>query len=123
MTIEQMNEALNSKLNVPTFPAVAVTGEGVFPTLKAIAGFALKAVENMSKTSPIKGGKSGPAPLSVKKFVPKSTEESEKEKKNNSPAKPEQKKEEGKTSGRQEKKEDSAAKFKKVTKSSEEQES
>ena len=49
MTIEEMNKTLNSDLKVPAFPAVAVSGEGVFPTLKSIASLVLKTVEKMAK--------------------------------------------------------------------------
>lgn len=58
MSIEEMDSIINSALKVPAFPAVAVTGEGVFPTLKSIAGLVLKSVENIAKATP---GKSLPS--------------------------------------------------------------
>ena len=74
LTIDEMNAAMNSELKVPSFPAVALTGEGVFPTLKSIAGLVLKAVENLSKTSPARGRGVIPA-LPKKKFTLKSGDE------------------------------------------------
>ena len=76
LSMEELNESLNSVLHVPFFPAVACTGEGVFPTLKSIAGLVLKAVENMSKGSPGKSTKVENAAISSlkKKFVPKGLE-------------------------------------------------
>ena len=35
MTVEQMHKELNRQLKVPSFPASAVTGEGVGKTLQA----------------------------------------------------------------------------------------
>jgi hypothetical protein len=44
-SVEEMNKAMNPK-GWPTFEAVAVTGEGVFPTLKALSSLVL---ENLNK--------------------------------------------------------------------------
>ena len=41
MTVEELDKAIN-KYNAPTFEAVAVTGEGVFPTLKKLAQMVLE---------------------------------------------------------------------------------
>lgn len=64
MSEEEMDESINSKLKVPRYGAIAVTGEGVFPTLRSISGLVLKAVEKMLCTSP-----SSPSPRL--KSVPK----------------------------------------------------
>lgn len=42
-TKEQMDEALNFR-NVPSFRAVAVTGEGVFPTLRSVSELVLRSL-------------------------------------------------------------------------------
>ncbi len=55
-------DVLNAKLNTfkaPSFPAVACKGDGVFPTLKAIAGMVMKLVEDISKPQPLKMPKLG----------------------------------------------------------------
>ena len=48
-------EDLNQKLNhwgVPTFEAVAITGEGVFPTLKCLSGMVLETLNRDQRESP-----------------------------------------------------------------------
>jgi hypothetical protein len=45
LSVDELNKALNPK-GWPTFEAVAVTGEGVFPTLKALSSLVL---ENLNK--------------------------------------------------------------------------
>ena len=46
MSIEKMNSILNSSLDVPVFPAVAVQGDGVFQCLRSIANLTLSYAEN-----------------------------------------------------------------------------
>lgn len=55
-SMEELNSKLNAQLKVPVFPAVAVQGEGVFSTLKAITEMVLKSAENIIKSTP-RGGK------------------------------------------------------------------
>ncbi len=43
---EEMDKQLN-RFGVPTFEAIAVTGEGVFPTLKVLAGMVLESIDRM----------------------------------------------------------------------------
>ncbi len=46
MSIEELDKQLN-RFGVPTFEAVAVTGEGVFPTLKVLAEMVLESIDKM----------------------------------------------------------------------------
>jgi signal recognition particle receptor subunit beta len=46
MSVEEMDQQMN-KFGVPTFEAVAYTGEGVFPTLKTLAGMVLESIDRM----------------------------------------------------------------------------
>ena len=46
LSVEELDEQLN-KFGVPTFEAVAYTGEGVFPTLKTLAGMVLESIDRM----------------------------------------------------------------------------
>jgi hypothetical protein len=55
MSVEDMDSQLN-KFGVPTFEAVAYRGEGVFPTLKTLAGMVLESIDRMDR-----GGKRAPA--------------------------------------------------------------
>ena len=48
MTVEELDAAMN-QFNVPTFEAVACTGEGVFPTLKTLAGIVLESINRAEK--------------------------------------------------------------------------
>jgi len=48
MTCEELNEKLNP-MGAPTFEAVAATGEGVFPTLKALASLVLESINRDKK--------------------------------------------------------------------------
>ncbi len=50
MSVEEMDRQLN-KFGVPTFEAVAYTGEGVFPTLKTLAGMVLESIDRMDNRS------------------------------------------------------------------------
>ena len=56
MSCEQLDELMN-KFNVPTFEAVANTGQGVFPTLKALAAKVLETIHANHL-----GGSAPPAP-------------------------------------------------------------
>ncbi len=44
MAVEEIDRQMN-RFGVPTFEAVAVTGEGVFPTLKVLAGMVLESID------------------------------------------------------------------------------
>ena len=44
--LKDLDKAMN-KYGVPTFEAVANTGEGVFPTLKTLAGMVLESIDRM----------------------------------------------------------------------------
>ena len=46
LSVEELDQQLN-KFGVPTFEAVAYTGEGVFPTLKTLAGMVLESIDRM----------------------------------------------------------------------------
>ncbi len=56
LSVEELDRQLN-KFGVPTFEAVANTGEGVFPTLKTLAGMVLQSINKSEKS-----GSSGRAP-------------------------------------------------------------
>lgn len=69
MSVAEMDKRLN-KFGVPTFEAVAYTGEGVFPTLKTLAAMVLESIEKIDGRNPKKaaaparpaaGGKAAPA--------------------------------------------------------------
>jgi len=51
MTPEEMNRQLN-RYGAPTFQAVGTTGEGVFPTLKALAGMVLESINRSENRRP-----------------------------------------------------------------------
>ncbi len=51
LSVEEMDRQLN-KFSVPTFEAVATTGEGVFPTLKVLAGLVLESIDRMDNRRP-----------------------------------------------------------------------
>jgi hypothetical protein len=62
MPVEDLDKAMN-KYGVPTFEAVANTGEGVFPTLKTLAGMVLESIDRMDhrrKPTAAKAGASAP---------------------------------------------------------------
>ncbi len=48
LPVEELDKRLN-KFGVPTFEAVAVTGEGVFPTLKVLCGMVLESIDRMDR--------------------------------------------------------------------------
>jgi len=52
LTVEELNRRLNP-LGAPVFEAVASTGEGVFPTLKALASLVLESINRDKKDSGI----------------------------------------------------------------------
>lgn len=61
MSVEELDRQLN-KFGVPTFEAVAVTGEGVFPTLKVLAGMVLESIDRMdNRRQPAAGSQAAPA--------------------------------------------------------------
>jgi signal recognition particle receptor subunit beta len=53
MPVAEMDKRLN-KFGVPTFEAVAYTGEGVFPTLKTLAAMVLESIEKIDGRNPRK---------------------------------------------------------------------
>jgi len=57
LSVEELDRQLN-KFGVPTFEAVANTGEGVFPTLKTLAGMVLQSINKSEKSG---GGGRSPA--------------------------------------------------------------
>ena len=46
MSVAELDKRMN-KFGVPTFEAVAYTGEGVFPTLKTLAGMVLESIDRI----------------------------------------------------------------------------
>jgi signal recognition particle receptor subunit beta len=59
LSVAEIDKKLN-KFGVPTFEAVAYTGEGVFPTLKTLAAMVLESIEKIDGRNPRKpaaGGK------------------------------------------------------------------
>ena len=58
LPVAEIDKVLN-KFGVPTFEAVAYTGEGVFPTLKTLAAMVLESIEKIDGRSP---RKPAPAP-------------------------------------------------------------
>ena len=65
MPVAEIDSRLN-KFGVPTFEAVAYTGEGVFPTLKTLAAMVLESIEKMDGKAPRRAAptapKAAPAP-------------------------------------------------------------
>jgi mutual gliding-motility protein MglA len=59
MSVEELNRLLNAH-NAPCFEAVANTGQGVFPTLKALAARVLETIHTGSR-----GGAPAPAPTAA----------------------------------------------------------
>lgn len=60
LPVDQLNGLLNSH-NAPTFEAIASTGQGVFPTLKALAAAVLESIHSGSKGAPAGGASGVPA--------------------------------------------------------------
>jgi signal recognition particle receptor subunit beta len=68
LPVAEIDKRMN-KFGVPTFEAVAYTGEGVFPTLKTLAAMVLESIEKIDgrnprkpATKPAAAGKTGAAP-------------------------------------------------------------
>jgi signal recognition particle receptor subunit beta len=70
-TIEEMQEKLN-KYNSPYFEAVAVTGEGVFPTLKKLSQMVLESLNRQQSSSFVKTPKAQKTPEKVTAGAPSS---------------------------------------------------
>lgn len=68
MTVEDLDRAINS-FGVPTFEAVACTGEGVFPTLKTLAGIVLESINKTEKSGSSRG-RARPEPAAVAAAAP-----------------------------------------------------
>jgi len=75
LPVAEIDKRLN-KFGVPTFEAVAYTGEGVFPTLKTLAAMVLESIERIDGRNPRKAaGKpaapaAAPAPAGAAKAAP-----------------------------------------------------
>ncbi len=71
LPVEELDKQMN-KFGVPTFEAVANTGEGVFPTLKVLAGMVLESIDKMDSRRPaakpgaLKRAPTGPAASSAR---------------------------------------------------------
>jgi hypothetical protein len=61
MPVAEMDKRMN-KFGVPTFEAVAYTGEGVFPTLKTLAAMVLESIERIDGRNPRKPATAKAAP-------------------------------------------------------------
>jgi hypothetical protein len=61
LSVTEMDRQLN-KFGVPTFEAVACTGEGVFPTLKTLAAMVLESIEKIDGRNPRRAAPGGKAP-------------------------------------------------------------
>jgi mutual gliding-motility protein MglA len=72
LPVAEIDKRMN-KFGVPTFEAVAYTGEGVFPTLKTLAAMVLESIEKIDGRNPRKAaapakpaaGKAGAAPAAA----------------------------------------------------------
>lgn len=70
MPVAEMDKRLN-RFGVPTFEAVAYTGEGVFPTLKTLAAMVLESIEKIDGRNPRKpAARPAPAPTAAKAAAP-----------------------------------------------------
>ena len=61
LPVEELNRLLNAN-NAPTFEAIASTGQGVFPTLKALAAAVLESIHSGSKGAPPAAAPAAPLP-------------------------------------------------------------
>ncbi len=61
-TIEELEEKLNT-LKVPYFEAVAVTGEGVFPTLKKLSAMVLENLNRQQGSTAVRAPRPKPQPV------------------------------------------------------------
>jgi len=64
MSVEALDKGMN-KFGVPTFEAVAATGEGVFPTLKVLAGMVLESIDRGSPSERRQDGSAGKRPAAA----------------------------------------------------------
>ncbi|MBL9079717.1 MAG: GTPase domain-containing protein, partial [Planctomycetes bacterium] len=69
MSVAELDKRLN-KFGVPTFEAVAYTGEGVFPTLKTLAAMVLESIEKIDGRNPRKPAAPRPQPVAAKAGAP-----------------------------------------------------
>ncbi|MBZ0151387.1 MAG: GTPase domain-containing protein, partial [Planctomycetes bacterium] len=70
LPVAEMDKRLN-RFGVPTFEAVAYTGEGVFPTLKTLAAMVLESIEKIDGRNPRKpAARPAPAPTAAKAAAP-----------------------------------------------------
>jgi signal recognition particle receptor subunit beta len=65
LPVAEIDKKLN-KFGVPTFEAVAYTGEGVFPTLKTLAAMVLESIEKIDGRNPRKAAPAKPAAAPAK---------------------------------------------------------
>jgi len=77
MTIDELNAKLNP-FGVPTYEAVAATGEGVFPTLKALASLVLESINRekqggIGESRPAKAKTTTVAPGGPRKMAPRTS--------------------------------------------------
>lgn len=70
MTVDELDKAIN-KYNAPTFEAVAVTGEGVFPTLKKLAQMVLEKLNKEYGLQEDRKGSAAPAAATATASGPK----------------------------------------------------
>ena len=61
LPVSELDKSMN-KFGVPTFEAVAYTGEGVFPTLKTLAAMVLESIEKVDGRNPRKPAAAPTAP-------------------------------------------------------------
>jgi len=61
LSVDEIDKQLN-RFGVPTFEAVANTGEGVFPTLKTLAGMVLESIDRMDHRRSRTGTSAAAAP-------------------------------------------------------------
>lgn len=74
LTVEELDASMNT-FGVPTFEAVACTGEGVFPTLKTLAGIVLESINKSEKRGSSRSRRAAPAPAPAPAPVPEPVRE------------------------------------------------
>jgi signal recognition particle receptor subunit beta len=78
LSVEKLNEKVNP-LGLPYFEAVATTGEGVFPTLKALSAMVLESLSKMNRACsaarrrPVSGPVTGPVAAGTEGARPQTT--------------------------------------------------
>jgi signal recognition particle receptor subunit beta len=72
LSVEELDQQMN-KFGVPTFEAVAYTGEGVFPTLKTLAGMVLESIDRMDSRSSSSQRRSAPQSATTEGSAPTGT--------------------------------------------------